>query len=212
MPARDPRIEILEDRLLLVEGRDEFHLLGKLIETCFSDNEPRIQVMDIAGKTTLGTRLKAMHADALSRPSLRSIGIVRDADTSATASFQSVRDSVEQAGYAAPPAHAEFSDASPSIGIFIVPDGNEPGAIEAICRRSVQDDEAARCVDAYIECLATHNALNSTIPDKTFAHAYLAATNDPVARVGEGALQGVWNFQSPAFANLRKFIHDLASR
>lgn len=63
-----------------------------------------------------------------------------------------------------------------------------------------------------MECLETRNALKSNIPDKTFTHAYLAATSDPVARVGEGALQGVWDFPSPAFASLRRFIHDLASR
>ena len=209
MPARNPRVEILQDRLLLVEGRDESHLFEKLIETCFSDDKPWIQVMDIGGKTMLGRNLKTV---ALSRPSLRSIGIVRDADASSSDSFKSVRDSVQQAGYTPPPAHAEFSDASPAIGIFIVPDGNEPGAIETICRRSVQDDEISQCVDAYMECLAIHNALKSTIPDKTFTHAYLAATHDPVARVGEGALQGVWDFQSPAFANLRQFIHDLAAQ
>ena len=71
---------------------------------------------------------------------------------------------------------------------------------------------AAKCVDEYIDCLNAHNALKSNIPDKTFTHAYLAATRDPVARVGEGALQGVWDFDSQAFADLRKFIHDLASR
>lgn len=211
MPARERRIEILEDRLLLVEGRDESHLLGKLIEACFSDNKTQMQVMDIGGKTTLGRNLKAVHTIALSRPSLRSIGIVRDADTDAADSFKSVCDSVRQAGYTPPLAHAEFSDASPSIGIFIVPDGSEPGAIETVCRRSVQDEDAAKCVEAYMECLEVHDALKSNVPDKTFAHAYLAATLDPVARVGEGALQGVWNFQSPAFASLRQFIHDLAS-
>ena len=63
-----------------------------------------------------------------------------------------------------------------------------------------------------MDCLEEHDALKSNNPDKTFTHAYLAATSDPVARVGEGALQGVWNFQSPAFANLRNFIQDLASR
>ena len=211
MPTRERRIEISRDRLLLVEGRDEFNLFKRLIESCFSYT-PGVQIMDIGGKTTLGRSLKTIRTAALSRPSLRSIGIVRDADTDAADSFKSVCDSVRQAGYAPPTAHADFSDASPSIGIFIVPDGNEPGAIETICRRSVQDDEAARCVDAYMECLETHNALKSNNPDKTFTHAYLAATSDPVARVGEGALQGAWNFQSPAFANLRTFIHDLASR
>jgi hypothetical protein len=211
MPARERRIEISEDLLLLVEGRDEFHLFEQLIESCFSYT-PGIQVMDIGGKTTLGRNLKTVYAAALSRPSLRAIGVVRDADASAAASFQSVRDSVQQAGYTPPPTHAEFSDASPSIGIFIAPDGSAPGAIETICRRSVQEEEAARCADAYIDCLETHNALKSDLPDKAFTHAYLAATSDPVARVGEGALQGVWNFQSPAFANLREFVYNLASR
>ena len=209
MPAR--KIEILEDRLLLVEGRDELNLFEQLIKTCFK-HKPGIQVLDIGGKTTLGRNLKTVRTLAVSRPSLRSIGIVRDSDVSATNSFRSVCASVRGAPFTPPPAHANFSDASPSIGIFIVPDGSRPGAIETICRGSVQGDMAAKCVDKYIDCLNTHNALKSNIPDKTFTHAYLAATRDPAARVGEGALQGAWDFQSPAFANLRQFIHDLASR
>lgn len=211
MPSMERGITISEDLLLLVEGRDEFHLFRKLIESCFSDR-PGIQVMDIGGKTTLAKNLKTVHTAARSRPSLRTIGVVRDADASAAASFQSVHDSVQQAGYTPPPTHAQFSDKNPSIGIFIVPDGSAPGAIETVCRRSVQDDEAASCVAAYMDCLEEHDALRSNNRDKTFTHAYLAATSDPVARVGEGALRGVWNFHSPAFADLRNFIHDLAAR
>ena len=47
--------------------------------------------------------------------------------------------------------------------------------------------------------------------DKTFAHAYLAATDDPVARVGEGALRGAWDFDSDAFADLSAFLRQLLS-
>ena len=204
------KIEISEDLLLLVEGRDELNLFNQMIDTCFQ-SPPGIQILDIGGKTTLGQNLKTVRTLAMSRPTLRSIGIVRDSDANAANSFSSVCDSVRDAPFAPPTAHASFSDASPSIGIFIVPDGSGPGAIETICRRSVQGDEVAKCVDEYINCLNTHDALKSNNQDKTFTHAYLAATNDPVARVGEGALQGVWNFQSPAFAELRKFISDLAS-
>ena len=211
MPAREPKIKILEDRLLLVEGKDELNLFEQLIEDCFSRN-PGIQVLPIGGKTRLRTNMKTLYTAALSRPSLRAIGIVRDADKKAADSFKSVRSSVQRAGYKPPPIHAGFSDANPSIGIFIVPDGSGPGAIETICRQSVQVDPAAKCVDEYMDCLKTHNALKSEIPDKTFAHAYLAALSDPVARVGEGAKQGVWDFQAPAFDDLRKFICDLAAK
>ena len=105
-----------------------------------------------------------------------------------------------------------FSDATPSIGVFIVPDGSQPGAIETLCRRSVEGEDAAKCADEYMECLKTNNALKSKNPDKTFAHAYLAAMEDPVARVGEGALQGVWDFQSSAFDALSHFVRGLASK
>ena len=98
------------------------------------------------------------------------------------------------------------------LGVFIVPDSSRTGAIETLCRRSVDGEAAAVCVEEYLECLKTRDALRSSNPDKTFAHAYLAAMEDPVARVGEGALQGVWNFQSTAFDALSQFVRDLAAK
>ena len=41
-------------------------------------------------------------------------------------------------------------------------------------RRSVEDTNAARCVEQYLECLTEHNAMQSSNRDKSFAHAYLA--------------------------------------
>ena len=100
----------------------------------------------------------------------------------------------------------------PSIGVFIVPDGSGPGAMETLCRRSVEDTDAARCVDDYLGCLERHDAMRSRNADKSFAHAYLAAMEDPVARVGEGAQQGAWSLESPAFAALARFVRDLSRR
>ena len=93
--------------------------------------------------------------------------------------------------------------------MFIVPDGAETGAIETLCRQSVAGAEASRCVEAYIDCLKDRGVLRSRNKDKTFAHAYLAAGDDPVARVGEGARQGVWDFDSDAFAALSAFLRKL---
>ena len=56
-------------------------------------------------------------------------------------------------GYKPPDAHAEFSNDTPSIGVFIVPDGSQSGAIETLCRRSVEGEDAAKCADEYMECL-----------------------------------------------------------
>ena len=214
--AKQSKRKIRSDRLLLVEGRDEENLFDALIGRCFGA-EPEIQVIAAGGRDKFPTNLEAIHTAALTRPTLRAIGVVRDADENAGAAFQSVCDHVRNVGYRPPPAHGEFSAGVPSFGVFIVPDGEEPGAIESlcrrstVCRRSTEGDDVSRCVEVYIRCLAEHEAMRSTNVDKTFAHAYLAAMGDSVARVGEGARQGVWDFGSPAFSEVSGFLRRLAA-
>ena len=201
---------IRSDRLLLVEGKDEVNLFDALMKHCL-DAEPPVQVIDAGGKDQFPKNLRVLHTLARARPSLRAIGVVRDADEDASAAFQSVCDHLRNVGYQPPPVHAGFSDTEPAIGVFIVPDGEAPGAVETLCRRSKVDDDVSGCVDEYMRCLHEHGAMRSTNDDKTFAHAYLAAMGDPVARVGEGATQGVWDFGSPVFSELSGFLRRLAA-
>ena len=84
--------------------------------------------------------------------------------------------------------------------------------METLCRRSVKEAAATICVEQYLQCLEEYDAMNSTNVDKSFAHAYLASAKDPMARVGEGALRGVWNFDSPAFQDISCFLRDLSRR
>ena len=209
--AGPPKTQISSDWLLLVEGRDEVNLFNALMRHRF-DAEPQIQVIDAGGVNKFPRNLNAIRTAAQTRPTLRAIGVVRDADNDAADAFASVCGQLRNAGYEPPVGHGEFSNAVPSIGVFIVPDGNESGAIETLCRRSKEGDEVAICVEEYLSCLDEHEAMKSTNVDKSFAHAYLAAMEDPVARVGEGAKQGAWDFGSPAFAELSEFLRELASR
>ena len=213
MPAievsRRSRWQVDSDRLLLVEGRDEVNLFNALMQHRIDDGR-QVQVIDAGGVNRFPRNLEAIRTAVLTRPTLRAIGVVRDADDNAADAFASVCSQIGNAGYEPPAGHGEFSDAVPSIGVFIVPDGTEPGAIETLCRRSKESDTAAACVDEFLSCLDEHAAMRSTNVDKSFAHAYLATTENPVARVGEGAMQGAWNFDSPAFAELADFLRELA--
>ena len=206
-----PGLEISSDWLLLVEGKDEVNLFGELMKHCF-DAEPTVQVIDAGGIRKFPKRLLAIQTAGRARPSLRSIGVVRDADDDAAGAFRSVCDHIRNVGYEPPVVHGGFSNATPSIGVFIVPNGEEPGAIETLCRRSKEGNEVARCVDEYLNCLDGNEAMQSTNEDKSFAHAYLAAMEDPVARVGEGAKQGVWDFECAAFGELSDFVRELAAK
>lgn len=207
-----PRLELREERLLLVEGKDEVNLFESLLKHCFESGNPGIQVISVGSKEQFKRTLAAIRIAARMGQVLQAIGIVRDADKNARTSFQSVCDGVRHVNYKPPSAHAKFSNATPSIGVFIVPDGSRPGAIETVCRQSVESEETAKCVDEYLKCLTEHSAMQSTNEDKSFAHAYLAAWKDPLVRVGEAAFQGVWDFQSPAFHALSQFFRDLASQ
>ena len=205
-----PRLEVRSDRLLLVEGRDEENLFEALLRHCFGPAASEdIQIIPAGGKYSFRKNLTAIAAAAHARPTLRAIGAVRDADNDAGSAFQSVCDALRHAGYEPPSAHGAVSDSDPPVGVFILPDGVGTGAVETLCRRSVAGDEASRCVEAFIDCLKEQRVLHSRNEDKTFAHAYLAAGEDPVARVGEGARQGVWDFDSETFADLSGFLREL---
>ena len=169
----------------------------------------REEFVRLGGKDRFRRNILAIRAAAASRPPLRAIGVIRDADDNASNAFQSVCDALRHAGYEPPAAHGEVSAGDPPVGVFILPDGAEAGAIETLCRRSVAGGDASRCVDAFIDCLKDQKVLRSRNEDKTFAHAWLAAGEDPVARVGEGARQGAWDFDSEAFADLSEFLRRL---
>ncbi len=206
--------------MLLVEGKDEENLLRALI-TAYAPENPSlagIQIRGAGGKDGFPAELEAVriaairHSEESDKP-LHAIGILRDADHDAAAAFQSVEGAVRRAGLKPPARHGQFSDAKPSIGIFIVPDGASPGAIESLCRRSVERTRAARCAEEYLACLAEDGSRRSAAwTGKAFAHAYLASRPNPVARVGEGAQAGAWEFSHPAFAALRSFIAELANQ
>ena len=199
--------------LLLVEGVDEERVLCKLIDTRVGDTRIRreIQIIPAGGRRVFRRRLMAISVLCKKRGMVKGIGIVRDADDDPRSAFQSVANDVKAAGLRPPGGHGEYSGGEPATGIYIMPDGSSSGALETLIRRSVNGDATATCVNAYLTCLSGNGILSSKNEDKSFVHAYLAATRDPVARVGEGAQQGVWDFSSKAFDPLTQFLHELIS-
>ena len=199
----ESRFQIRADRLLLVEGRDEVNLFKALIERR-GDAEPAIQVIDAGGKDRFPRRLRAIRTAAQTRSTLRSIGVVRDADDDAGSAFGSVCDHLRNVGYEPPAAHGEFSEAMPSIGVFIVPDGSEPGAIETLCRLSVEGTVAAGCVDEYIECLQRHDAMQSRNADKSFATCLSRSHERPL---GKDRRRGVERHLGLRVSRVRGALH-----
>lgn len=210
MTDRRP-LHIASDRLLLVEGPDDRRLVEALLRHRLGGGGSAVQVVAAGGASAFKERIRALLMAAVQAGrNPRAIGIVRDADRNPAGAWQSVRDAVAAANLQPPERPAEFSDAGPRVGIFIVPDSESEGTLETLCKRSVAEKPAAHCVERYLTCLEERQAMSSRNRDKSFAHAYLASRSDPVARVGEAAQQGVWNFDHAAFAAMNNFLLRLA--
>ena len=202
---------INRSRVLLVEGKDEVLFFSSLLGAAPGSNS--FQVVPV-GKEKLRESLsivRAMFSQAA--PTCEALGVVRDADEDARGAFQSVRDALRHEEWAPPGRHGEVTCSLPKIGVFIMPDGEEKGALETLCRRAVQDTEIGRCATEYLRCLerAGRVASNAARRDKAFAHTYLAGGDDPVARVGEGAQQSTWDYTHAAFSPLVDFVRRLGS-
>ena len=210
-------------KLLLVEGADDRRLFGALAGDLGIDG---IVVESYNGKPNLGNDL----ANRVRSPNFRSyssIGIVRDADDDARSAFDSVIGSLRRANLPTPSApNSSATQRNLRIAVLIIPPSERRGELEDMCLHSIEDTAEYACVDAYISCLET---IGRPISDNRLAkakvHTYLAAgpeprffagapdessgRRNPGLRVGEAAEARVWNWTSPAFAQVADFLRSL---
>lgn len=210
-------------KLLLVEGSDDRRLFGALANHLGIGG---IAIESYNGKPNLGNDL----ADRVRSPNFQSylsIGIVRDADDDARSAFDSVIGSLRRAHLPTPTAPISPSTQGRlRVAVFITPPDEASGELEDMCLRSIEDTEEHACADAYINCLEMVGPpISANRLAKAKVHAYLAAgpepgffagtpnestdRRNPGLRVGEAAEARVWNWTSPAFAEVADFLRSL---
>ena len=64
------------------------------------------------------------------------------------------------------------------------------------------------CVEDFIKCCKDKKIGNAL--SKAKLRAFIAATSEPTVDIGRAALKGYWNFESPVYNELKKFLKDLA--
>lgn len=203
-----PIIKVTKARLLIVEGADEENLIGSLVKHWSISN---VQILPIGGKDHLRPNLDAALAAATVKGiTLKGVGVIRDADSSASGAFRSVSSALKSRGFPAPTKHAVFVGPTPSAGIFVAPDGTSNGAIEDLCWRTLAGTAVEPCCTAYLNCLKRAHSLPSKNIAKSLVHAYLASREEPSTTVGVGALKHYWDLGHAAFGSLRQFVDALS--
>ena len=97
------------------------------------------------------------------------------------------------------------------VYVHIFPDGADPGMIETLCLRSIRDNTAYECIEAFIACAASKGM---PIPDgfkrdKHLAQVYLAMQKEVQISPGKASHTGAWPFDHDAFRSLRDFLQAI---
>ncbi len=198
------RIEIRSSIQLLVEGKDAENFFRKLV---LSLSLPEVEVQDFGGVNQF-RRVLAAFVVAPNFGTVRSIGIVRDAEQSAEAAFQSVQDSLEHANLPAPRRQDESAGENPSVRVLILPGDGQPGMLETLLCRTLTENPVTRCIDDFLRC-AEELGQHVQRRDKARAHAWLATQPLPHVSVGVAALKGYWNLDHRALEGVRRFLTAL---
>lgn len=201
-----PPTEIESEIQLLVEGKDQKHFFEAFLERLSFGN---VQVQDFGGVKDLRSFLSILVKRSEFREIVQSVGVVRDAEDSAQAAFQSVQDSLKNAGLSVPKRSEERAGCGPAVTVLILPDNDHPGMLETLLCRSFAETEENRCIDGFFQCV---KALDISIEpsDKARAHAYLATKSDPRVSVGVAAKKDYWDLEHDAFGNVRCFLRKLS--
>jgi len=191
-------------KVIAVEGTDEVYFLDALLRNLKITD---VEVRDVGGKDQFKNKLPAL-VRMSGFSDVGFLAIIRDAEDDAGAAFDSVRKVLLDQQLEPPDRMNRFSDGNPRIGIFIMPGNSDTGMLEDLCLKTVEEDPAMECVNAFIDC-ASRLDNPPKIMAKAKAQVFLAAMSKIANSVGVGAQKGYWNLDSDELDNLRSFIEIL---
>lgn len=198
--------EIDKAKQLLVEGDDADYFFSAFLK---QRSLTEIQIQNYGGIDELRGFLRQFVKAPGFLETVKSLGIVRDAETNPTTAFQSVSDALAAASLPAPHTTSEPTDTEPCVSVFILPDAETNGMLETVCLRSVEDDPAMFCIDKYFKCLDGRMGFLPKYMEKARVQAFLASRKKVPRMLGIAALQSIWPWDSPAFGNLECFLNAL---
>jgi len=185
-------------KVLLVEGATPSHFFEALIKHLGLENA--IEIRSYGGIQQLRTFLAALASTAQFRLNVRSLGIVRDAETDYQAALNSVTAAVNSAQLQ-----------SVSVSSYILPDNHAQGMIESLCVQAVENLPIFECVRKFIECA---RAKGAKLPDgirisKHEVQAYLSVLEKVQMMPGLAAYHNSWDFDATVWDGLKEFLRKL---
>ena len=198
---------------MLVEGITDESIFNSFKEKLAIDD---IVVESYDGKSSLNTEYLQGLKSRTGFDTVESLGIIRDADTSAEDAFRSVQGWLEKSGMPVPQslkdrrATANVADTRKplTVSVFILPNNKNPGELETLLCQTL-DSEVAKCIDAFMKCAKAATGVPPAKPDKARVAAYVAVQKRVPHSLTVSGQQGVWDFNQKALSSLAEFLRQL---
>lgn len=200
-----PPEEIKSEIQLLAEGNDQRNFFEAFIKHLSFKN---IQIQNFGGVNELRNFLPAF-VNMPNFQSVQSLGIVRDAETSAGSALQSIQSSLRNAELPVPDSPAKRTGISPAVTVLILPGDNRTGMLETLLCESFMDTPVNHCIDDFFVCVENLPDVSIKNPHKARAHAYLTTKPDPHFSVGVAAKNDYWDLDHDVFGNVRDFLQRI---
>jgi len=199
--------QIIEPAQLLVEGAIPERLITEQLQHIGKNG---VQVQDFGGVNEFRGFVKGLVSAPRFHEIVRAVAVIRDAEGGdAAGAFQSVSDALTHAGLVAPPQMRAPSNGQVVTSIFVLPDCASAGMLETLCFNSVTDDPAVPCVDGFFACAAAAGLQAPHNTAKARIQAFLSTRRQFTPSIAVAAVQGVWNWDHPAWADLTNFLNAI---
>lgn len=192
---------------LLVEGNDPRNFFEAFARHLAIDD--KVQIQNFGGITQLRDFLEGLVGATGFREVVESLAIVRDAETSAAAAFQSVQSSLKNAALPVPNKPETRTGTRPAVTVLILPGNDQQGMLETMLCESFADTPENDCIDTFFDCVEALPNASIKRPEKARAHAYLTTKPDPHLSVGVAAQRNYWDLDHRVFGHVRDFLTSL---
>lgn len=216
-----------ENRVLLVEGIDDLHVLAHIFKS--HGHEGKITIREQEGVDKLKKRLNENIFDnlledlpvELKGSDIVALGIIVDADLDVKARWESLANKLKDLKYKDVPDLPKTGGTIctgkdlPKIGVWLMPDNNLPGILEDFVKLLVPDEQkkllqrAIEAVDGIPKKERQFITENSDKTAKAQIHTYLAWQERPGVPFGIAIREKFLKADSQYATNLMKWIKEL---
>jgi hypothetical protein len=141
---------------------------------------------------------------------VRSLGVIRDAENDAGATTQHLKQCFERCGFSVPKESNVLSSGNPSTAFLVMPYREPSGCLEHAMITAALPHVPMQCADEFLRCV-DDSSRNDNWRAKVRVHSLIAASTNPAATLGQSTKFSMWDFEHRALSVMIDFIRMLVS-